>query len=144
MKSFKKAGWYEFTLPDNWEVDEEESPIAVWQPDGAGALQITAEQLPRKKSNDPLDCFLALRAFLRSTGHDLEESSARRFSRNGVQGAFTEYEADGGEEDIFWRVWFMTNQETILFLTYACRIEDRDVERKSVDGIVESVRMIGA
>ena len=78
MRSYKKAGWYELSLPDQWEVDEEDSPVAIWQPDGAGALQITAEQLPHHKSGDEMDCFLALRAFLSSVGHELDESSARR------------------------------------------------------------------
>jgi hypothetical protein len=144
MRSYKKAGWYELSLPDQWEVDEEDSPVAIWQPDGAGALQITAEQLPHHKSGDEMDCFLALRAFLSSVGHELDESSARRFSRDGMQGASTEYIGDGGEEDVFWRVWFLTNQETLLFLTYACRKEDQDAERRPVDEIIDSLRLIHA
>ncbi len=90
-----------------------------------------------------MDCFLALRAFLSSTGHELDESSSRRFSRDGLQGACTEYSADAAEENLFWRVWFVTDQETLLFLTYACREEERELEREAVDSIVDSVRLIG-
>ena len=90
-----------------------------------------------------MDCFLALSAFLKSVGHELVESSARRFSSDGVEGVSTEYVADGGEEDLFWRVWFLTNQEVLLFLTYACRKEDQEAEREAVDGIVDSVCLVG-
>ncbi len=143
MKSWRKAGWYELSLPDHWEADEDDTPVAFWQPDGAGALQVTAEQIPRRKESDRMDCFLALRAFLSSTGHELDESSSRRFSRDGLQGACTEYSADAAEENLFWRVWFVTDQETLLFLTYACREEERELEREAVDSIVDSVRLIG-
>ncbi len=144
MKYFEKPGWYELLIPDQWEFDEEESPVAFWQPEGAGALQITSEQLPHRKTNDQMDCFLALKAFLKSVGHELQESSARRYSGEGFEAASTEYLAEGGEEELYWRVWFMTNQEGLLFLTYACRKEDQDTERRDVDSIIESIRFISA
>ena len=144
MNVFSKPGWYELLFPDQWEVDDEESPVAFWQPDGAGALQITAEQLPHRKSKDRMDCFFALGAFLKSVGHEIDDSSTNRFSRDGFEGVSTEYLAEGGEEELFWRVWFMTNQDVLLFLTYASRKDEQNLEREAVDSIVDSIRMISA
>ncbi|SVE34011.1 uncharacterized protein METZ01_LOCUS486865 [marine metagenome] len=91
-----------------------------------------------------MDCFFALGTFLKSVGHEIDDSSTNRFSRDGFEGASTEYLAEGGEEELFWRVWFMTNQDVLLFLTYASRKDEQNLEREAVDSIVDSIRMISA
>ncbi|MBI2901673.1 MAG: hypothetical protein HYY17_15930 [Planctomycetes bacterium] len=139
MKEFAKAGWFKLTLPDRWQVDAEESPVAAYDPEGAGALQITAEAPRARKPGERIDVFLMMRAFLRSTGVEMDESASKRYTRNDLEWAHTEYEADSGEGPVFWRVWFATNHDVLAFLTYACRADDREAERACVDGVVDSL-----
>lgn len=139
MSDVTKEGWYRLTLPDGWEADEDEAPVAIYDPQGVGALQLTAESPKARKAGERIDVFLMMRAFLKRVGVDVDESASRRESRNGLEWAFTEYEADSPDGRVFWRLWFATNHDVLAFLTYACPAEDREVERTAVDGIVESM-----
>jgi len=139
---FVKKGWYRLELPEGWEVDEDESPVAVYHPDGAGALQVTAEAPRPLPPGGKIDVFLMLRAFLKQTGVDFDETLAARSFGGGLDRAFYEYSADSPEEGrILWRSWMVTNHDIVVFLTYACREEDQDRERTVVDGIVASLSL---
>ena len=142
MTVFEKKGWYRLTLPEGWEADADESPVAIYHPDGAGALQVTAETPRPLPPGGKIDVFLMLRAFLKQTGVDFDESLARRSTERGLDRAFYEYTAESPEEgEILWRSWMVTNHDIVVFLTYACRKEDEDRERASVDGIVASLEL---
>jgi hypothetical protein len=83
-----------------------------------------------------------LRAFLKQTGVDFDESLARRTTERGLDRAFYEYTAESPEEgEILWRSWMVTNHDIVVFLTYACRAEDKDRERAAVDGILASLEL---
>jgi hypothetical protein len=142
MTAFEKKGWYGLEIPEGWEVDEDESPVAIYHPEGAGALQVTAESPRPLPPGGRIDVFLMLRAFLKQTGVDFDETLARRSSEGGLDRAFYEYEAESPEEGrILWRSWMVTNHDIVVFLTYACREEDQDRERAQIDGIVASLRL---
>jgi len=139
---FEKKGWYRLTLPDGWEADEDESPVAIYHPEGAGALQLTAETPRPLPPGGKIDVFLLLRAFLKQTGVDFIEEGATRTTERGLDRAFYEYAAESPEEgNVVWRSWMVTNHDIVVFLTYACREEDKDRERAIIDGIVASLEL---
>jgi hypothetical protein len=142
VTAYEKKGWYRLTLPEGWEVDEDETPVAIYHPDGAGALQVSAETPRPLPPGGKIDVFLMLRAFLKQTGVDFNETQAGRVTERGLDRAFYEYTADSAEEgELLWRTWMVTNHDILVFLTYACRGEDRDLERAAVDGIVSSLEL---
>ena len=142
MTVYEKKGWYRLTLPAGWEVDEDETPVAIYHPDGAGALQVTAETPRPLPPGGKIDVFLMLRAFLKQTGVDFDESLAARKTERGLDRASYEYSADSPEDGVvLWRSWMVTNHDIVVFLTYACREEDADRERSLVDGIVASLEL---
>ena len=139
---YEKKGWYRLTVPDGWEIDEDESPVAIYHPDGAGALQVTAETPRPLPVGGRIDVFLMLRAFLKQTGVDFDETLATRVTERGLDRAFYEYSAESPEEGkVTWRSWMVTNHDIVVFLTYACREEDEDRERAAIDGIVASLEL---
>ena len=139
---FEKKGWYRLTVPDGWEIDEDESPVAIYHPDGAGALQVTAETPRPLPAGGRIDVFLMLRAFLKQTGVDFDETLAVRTTERGLDRASYEYSAESPEEGtVTWRSWMATNHDIVVFLTYACREEDEDRERAAIDGIVASLEL---
>ena len=139
---FEKKGWYRLTVPDGWEIDEDESPVAIYHPDGAGALQVTAETPRPLPAGGRIDVFLMLRAFLKQTGVDFDETLATRVTERGLDRASYEYSAESPEEGVvLWRSWMVTNHDIVVFLTYACREEDGDRERAAIDGIVASLEL---
>ena len=142
MTAFEKKGWYRLEIPEGWEVDEDESPVAIYHPDGAGALQVTAETPRPLPPGGKIDVFLMLRAFLKQTGVDFDETLARRSTERGLDRAFYEYEADSPEDGrIVWRSWMVTNHDIVVFLTYACQKENKDRERATVDAIITSLEL---
>lgn len=142
MTVFEKKGWYRLEIPEGWQVDEDESPVAIYHPDGAGALQVTAETPRPLPPGGKIDVFLMLRAFLKQTGVDFDETLARRSTERGLDRAFYEYDADSPEDGrIVWRSWMVTNHDIVVFLTYACREEDQETDRAAIDGIVASLQL---
>jgi hypothetical protein len=139
---FEKKGWYRLDVPEGWDVDGDENPVAIYRPDGAGALQVTAEAPRPLPPGGKIDVFLMLRAFLKQTGVDFDESLASRSFADGLDRAFYEYTAESPEDGpVLWRSWMVTNHDHVVFLTYACREEDADVERAAVNSIVASLRL---
>ena len=142
MRVYEKKGWYRLTLPDDWESDEDESPVAIYHPDGAGALQVTAETPRPLPPGGKIDVFLMLRAFLKQTGVDIEGIDSRRYAAGGLDWVSCEYSGEtGDEEGVLWRVWMATNHDVVAFFTYACREEEKDAERAAVDGILGSLEL---
>ena len=142
MSIFQKLGFYRLELPEGWEVDEEDEPPAITHVDGCGALHITVQSVRRQKPEERIDAFLWLRAFLRGTDVNIDETEARRYSEAGLEWASSEYgEQDPEQGPVWWRAWVATNHELVAVLTYASRREDKDVERWAVDGIVKSLEL---
>jgi hypothetical protein len=142
VTAYEKKGWYRLEVPEGWEVDADENPVAIYHPEGVGALQVTAETPRPLPPGGKIDVFLMLRAFLKQTGVDFDETLARRSTEKGLDRAFYEYEAESPDDGrIVWRSWMVTNHDIVVFLTYACREEDQERERESVDGIVASLQL---
>ncbi len=142
MKPFEKKGWFKLSLPDDWEADEDEDPPAIYHPEGAGALQITVQAPRPLKPGEKIDVYLMLRAFLRQSGVNIEETDSRRASDRGLEWASCEYSGASAEEGVlFWRVWMATNHDVVVFLTYTCRENDKDLEREAIDGIVATLEL---
>ena len=65
------------------------------------------------------------------------------YSQGGVEWVRSEYEADSPDEGLLaWRVWLVTNHDSLVFLTYACREEDKSVERWVIDGMVKGLELM--
>jgi hypothetical protein len=141
--TFEKKGWFRLSVPDDWEVDDDESPLSIYHADGAGALQVTAQTPRPLPPGGKIDVFLMLRAFLKQTGLEIDDLEAHRSTERGLDWATCEYVAPApGEGDLQWRCWMVTNHDLVVFLTYACREEDRDFERTSIDAIVVSLELL--
>jgi hypothetical protein len=139
---YEKKGWYKLTVPDGWSVDEEaDGPVAIYEQDGAGALQVSALTPRPLPPGGKIDVFLMLRAFLKQTGVDYVEEAAVRRTEKGLDWASYEYSGDSGDGDLLIRSWMATNHDVVVFLTYACRTEDGDAERARIDAIVASLEL---
>ena len=144
MKHFEKEAWYSISYPDDWTVDPEEDPPVIYHPDGVGVLHVTNQTAIDHKEGERIDPYLMLRAFLRQTGVDVDGVVTIRGVDNGAEWAETEHVEESPEEgEVFWRSWFFTNQEIIVFLTYACKVDDKELEKKAVDQIVGSLVLKG-
>lgn len=142
MGLFEKKGWYRLTLPEGWEADPSEDPVAISRPGGAGMLQVTAQTPRALKPGDRIDVLLMMRSFLKGTGVDPRKARLSRFERGDLEWAAGEYVGDdspGGRA--FWRLWMAARGDVLVFVTYGCPERDRDAERDPVDRIVASLEL---
>ena len=144
MTTFEKKGAYRIQVPDGWVVDEEDDPPAIYHPEGAGAMYLTAQSPKPLKEGDRIDPFLMLRAILNQTSAvEVRKKKARIYSARGLDWAAFEYGKDDPDEgSVCCRAWMATNHESFVYVTYACREEDRDRERETVDSIVGSLEVM--
>ncbi len=56
-------------------------------------------------------------------------------------GDYSGYQYDYLERGSFYRQWWLTNERTILFITYQCDPESKDIETEEIDNIVLSIKM---
>ena len=59
-------------------------------------------------------------------------------------GDYSGYQYDYLERGSFYRQWWLTNQRTILFITYQCDPELKDIETAEIDKIVRSLTVNNA
>ena len=142
MKVYERKGWFRLSLPDGWEADESEDAPALYRPEGAGVLHVTAQDPRPVRPGERIDVHLLLRAFLRQTGTDPALVESRRWADRGLEWAAGEFEEDDPEGGrVRWRVWMATNHDLVAFLSYVCPAEEADRERADVDAIVASLKL---
>jgi len=54
-------------------------------------------------------------------------------------GDYSGYQYDYSESGSFFRQWWLTNEGTIIFVTYQCDPESKDIEAEEIDTIVRSI-----
>ena len=143
MKRFEKEAWFGISYPDDWKVDLDEDPPVIYHPDGVGVLHVTPQAAIDRKEGERIDPYLMLRAFLRQAGVDIDGVVTIRGVDRGTEWAESEHVEESPEEgEVFWRSWLFTNQSIIVFLTYACKVDDKELEKEAIDGIVGSLELI--
>ncbi len=55
-------------------------------------------------------------------------------------GDYSGYQHDYLESGSFYRQWWLVNERTLLFITYSCNPESKDIESDEIDKLVNSIR----
>lgn len=143
MKTYVRKGWFRISLPPGWTVDEKRDPLAIYHPEGAGALEISSVAPRPLKAGERIDPFLMLRALLRGAGVDIADTDAQRYAGGGIEWAACDHDEEDREHGLLAsRAWIATNHEACVYLTYSCRDEDRNLERGEIDAIVGSLELM--
>lgn len=125
------ATWYSLKYPRTWEVEEDEGYSTFFEPEsGVGAFQVSAYETP-----SPQDCEAILLEYL--ADHGIQSSQCERTveTQNGKCIAACRYT----ENAWFRRVWFISEDNRLLMLTYNCKTEHRGKEDRQIESIIESV-----
>lgn len=122
---------WKIDLPKHWEVEIDDEIHIIYDPDGFGALQISAFI----KSDDPI----TENELLENTG--LEENDfkyLKKVSCGDFDGYLLMYDVD----HTFWKKWWLIKDNLLLFATYNCETTDREKELNFVDTTVNSLTII--
>jgi hypothetical protein len=143
VSRYERAGWFRLDIPEGWiPAEDPDGTLALSRADGAGELRISVREGPRGgAAGQRVDPYLMLRAFSAQTGVDFELASPRRWSAGGLDWAVCEWTADEDGESVAWRAWMATNQDLLVFATYASAEDDKELERGDVDALLARLEL---
>ena len=130
MNTYSSQNW-QIDLPESWIGEFDDDIHLIYDPDGVGAIQISAYIKPGGKITED--------ELLERTG--LDEKSYRHLSKNDW-GHFHGYQLVYREDEIFWRKWWLMKDNLFIFITYNCEIPDKDIEFKAINAIVNTLKVI--
>ncbi len=123
---------FQIEIQDGWErsidnrpVDDLLSMISLRRPNGVGVLKIGFYDALAVVSEDALRNLTNLESSIPLTWQSWGDYS-------GYQYAYS-------ERGSFYRQWWLTNEGTIIFITYQCDPESKDIETEEIDNIVRSI-----
>lgn len=123
---------FQIEIPDGWEhsiesgrSDDSRSVISLRHPNGVGILQVGSYDALAIVSEARLRNMTNLEASIPLTWQDWGDYS-------GYQHSYT-------ERGVFYRQWWLTNEGTIILITYQCVPESRDIETEEINKIVNSI-----
>jgi hypothetical protein len=123
---------FQIEIQDSWERSIETRPGDNWgsvislnHPNGVGSLKILPFDAPAVVSEDILRNLTNLNSSIPLTWQDW--------------GDYSGYQYDYLERGSFYRQWWLTNKRTIIFITYQCDPESKDIETEEIDNIVRSI-----
>jgi hypothetical protein len=123
---------FQIEIQDGWErsidnrpVDDLLSMITLRRPDGVGVLKIGFHDALAVVSEDALRNLTNLDFSIPLTWQSW--------------GDYFGYQYDYSERGSFFRQWWLTNEGTIIFVTYQCDPESKNIEAEEIDNIVRSI-----
>ncbi len=128
---------FRIEIQDGWEHSIENSPgddsrsvISLRHPNGVGILKMGSYDAPVVVGEDILRNMTNL------------ESSIPLAWQN--WGDYSGYQYSYSESGLYYRQWWLANQRTIIFITYQCDPESKDIETEEIEKIVRSITVNNA
>lgn len=128
-----RAGWYSLRYPREWELEEDENYVALYEPEkGVGALHVSAYETPgpadpKKEMLDHLSD--------NETPVKAEDITVRL---NGTKEIASFEQVNPGS---FQKTWFVSDNGYLVLATYDSNAEDRDKELGEVENIINSIEV---
>lgn len=126
MKKHHDQLW-EVSLPDHWEVEADEDSTSLYDPDGPGTLQISAM---RQQDTITEDDLRAMAADHLEAGAEPEDVELGDFD-----GFVLRYDTEGE----YWSEWYLKTEDCMLFITYACALEDEGEEEDVIEAVLDTL-----
>lgn len=133
------GGVYSLDLPPRWEWAQDDGVLAIYRPDGVGALHLSVVTRETSlESAEAASLRLAL-SFAKERSWPISEREVRRYHIDGS--AATEFQfTESGDSPSYWQVWHVVGDRCTVFVTYTSSADDLTVEAKDRVQIVESLR----
>jgi hypothetical protein len=128
---------FQIEIEDGWEHSIENGPgddrgsvISLRRLDGVGILKMGSFNVPGVVSEDILRNMTNLELSIPLTWQNW--------------GDYSGYQYSYVESGLYHRQWWLTNQRTVIFITYQCDPESKDIETEEIDRIVRSLTVNNA
>ncbi len=124
---YQSKNW-KIEYPVNWNIEHFKNGVTFFDDeDEVGALQISGYLKDKKVTLKDIDELLE---------DETPENTELNYEKIGT---FEGYSTEYNYEDHFWRIWFLTKDKLLLYITYNCELEYCEIERETVDQIINSL-----
>ena len=124
-----ESTFWTIKYPSEWIVDAHPGGISFYGKDSVGALQISSYSKDREVATE--DLYELIR----------EELPRNVSLNNVVAGDFTGLATEFEYKNHFWRYWILSKRKVLLYVRYNCEFEDSEVERESMEQIINSLKL---
>lgn len=118
---------FNVSIPEKWVYEESEGVASIFSGDSVGVLQISGYKFPDNVTKKEL---------FDLTGLEEKDRSQVEWQK---WGEYSGYQLIYSEGDRFWRKWFLSNEKSLVFVTYNCELEDKDKNLEYINNIVDSL-----
>jgi hypothetical protein len=126
MESFNLNNNLKLTAPDNWQIETEKNVTSLFDPNnGVGALQFSLYQVPNINSIDLIE--------------ELKQYMADKYDDVNVNLVDSYAYSDVTDKDKYWRYWLLKAGGIVIFASYNCAENDKNIETFAVDTIIKSI-----
>jgi len=125
--------WWTIGIPPEWWAEHEEDRVVIGDRDDVGYIEIST---------------------LRKDAGEFDQAEVGQIAReNGepawswqalAAGDFKGYSCSYTEEDDAVREWYLASGPTLLFITYSCALDNRDLDVAAVDEILDTLALESA
>ena len=129
MKTYQSNSW-SISLPDAWDEEHDDEGVTLFDPQGTGALEITAVEQEDVVDDGFLEYMAAEHL---EAGAEPEEVEL---------GDFEGLELSYGDETNYWREWYLRADKLMLYITYHCPLADEGREDDEVDMILGTLQLV--
>jgi hypothetical protein len=124
-------------LPNSWELEESAECLSLFDPkEGVGTCQISCYSFPPNRDVSADDILLD---YLNDKDIIGSPPKLKSGSNSGLPYASTEYV---DKENSYWDVWVIVQKNKVVLITYNCKLEDVNKEKKLFHNLVKSVEII--
>ncbi len=126
MKILNLNNDLKLTAPDNWEIETDENIVSLFNTDnGVGALQFSFYQVG---DIDSIDLKKELFEYLSDKYENITVTLVNSCAYSNV--------TSGNRH---WKYWLLKKKKEVIFISYNCNENDRNLEGQIVDNIVKSI-----
>jgi hypothetical protein len=124
-----KSTFWTIKYPSDWIVEVHPGGVSFYGKYSVGALQISADSKDREVTTDDL--------------YELIEGELPRnvSLNNVVAGDFKGLATEFKYIEHFWRHWILSKRNLLLDISYNCEFEVCEVERESIEQIINSLKL---
>jgi hypothetical protein len=129
-------GWFTLEIPEGWDFETDDGVTTLRDPSGVGLAYVSAgRHVGGRQAGFGGPEFLA--RFLESLGVAVHLEAIEGFEGPGCR----IYSYRRRTETAHWSYWSVTDDETVLLISYTCKATDADRDLPKVDEMVRSARL---
>ncbi len=131
-----KTNIFAISLPRDWKVEIKDYLYSLYNPDGFGVIQIST--YAKRGGNTNTSTILESEIKKIMSRRNIKNIKIKYIQKNGYTGAIISFI----QAHRFWKILIACSKDAIAFITYNCKEEDKQVEVRLVESIINTFQFV--